>query len=392
MNQPTQIELAQFSNLVDLIYQGAVDPHAWNAIIPSLADYMRASKAMLFTPNTFTEDGGFYFNHAIPETAMELWRTRYQAEDIWLSRGVANHLFTEGCVWIGEEVAPRKTLLGTVWYQEFLSRIGIGQALVNVVFGAGKPPQHLTVLSLFRSLDEATFDAMDKYKSSLLLPHISRALGVLMRLRNAECQLATSFSALDKLCQGVLLLGEQGEITFYNKAAQRILQQEDGLRLQSLNGGNATHLHAAHPHIQQKLNAAINEVVKPDIAKAQHFSQAVVIERPSGRTNLTLNFSAMPPVNDFAVSVHPPKAIVFICDGNASVRICHELLKSAYGLTKAEIHVAEMMLAGHTLEEMSISNNIGINTLKTHLQHIYDKTNTHNRVGLVKMLIGMSGD
>lgn len=396
MNKTTQIELAQFSNVVDLIYQGAVDPYAWNATIPALADYMQASKAMLFTPTAFANNngghGGFYFNHAIPETAMELWRTRYQAEDIWLSGGIANNCMNEGCVWIGEEVAPLQKLIGTVWYQEFLSRIDIGQVLVNVVFGVGKPPQHLTVLSLFRSLDEATFDAMDKYKSSLLLPHISRALGVLVRLRNAECELATSFTALDKLRQGVLLFGEHGEITFCNKAALRILQQEDGLRLQSLNGSGHSQLHAANPHVQQMLNAAINEVVKPEIAKVQHFSKAVVVERPSGKTCIMLNFSPMPPVNDFAVSVHPSKAIAFIGDGNANVPICHELLQSAYGLTKAEIHVAEMILTGHTLEEISVAQSKGINTLKTHLQHIYDKTNTHNRVGLVKMLIGVSGD
>ena len=396
MNKTTQIELAQFSHVVDLIYQGAVDPYAWNATIPALADYMQASKAMLFTPTAFANNNGgnsgFYFNHAIPETAMELWRTRYQAEDIWLPGGIANNLMNEGCVWIGEEVAPRPKLIGTVWYQEFLSRIGIGQVLVNVVFGVGKPPQHLTVLSLFRSLDEPTFDAMDKYKSSLLLPHISRALGVLVRLRNAECQLATSFTALDKLSQGVLLLGENGEITFCNKAAQRILQHEDGLHLKSLNGSGNVRLIASNPDVQQRLNAAISEVVKPDIAKVQHFSKAVVIERPSGKASITLNFSAMPLVNDFAVSVHPPKAIAFICAGNANLHICHELLKTAYGLTKAEIHVAEMILTGHTLEEISAKNEASINTLKTHLKHIYAKTNTNNRVGLVKMLISVSGE
>ena len=366
MNKLAQIELAQFSHVVELIYQGAIDPYAWNTTIPALASYMQASKAMLFTPTAFADNGGFYFNHAIPETAMELWRTRYQAEDIWLSGGIANNCMNEGCVWIGEEVAPRQKLIGTVWYQEFLSRIGIGQVLVNVVFGVGKPPQHLTVMSLFRSLDEPTFDAMDKYKSALLLPHISRALGVLVRLRNTECQLATSFTALDKLSQGVLLLGESGEITFFNKAAQRILQQEDGLRLQSLNGSGNARLVASNPDVQQRLNAAISEVVMPDIGKVQHFSKAVVIERPSGKASITLNFSAMPPVNDFAVSVHPPKAIAFICDGNANLHICHELLKTAYGLTKAEINVAEMISTGQTLEEISAKNEISINTLKTH--------------------------
>lgn len=247
-------------------------------------------------------------------------------------------------------------------------------------------------IGLFRSLNEKTFDSIDKYKASLLLPHISRALGVMVCLRNAECQLATGFTTLDRLHQGILLIGENGEVTFCNKAVCRILQREDGLRLQTVRGrGDSARLVAAKAYVQKRLDAAIREVVLPDIVSAQHFSKAVLVERLSGRASYTLNFSPLPPVNNFAVSVQPPKAIAFICGHNAPLEINRELLKTAYGLTRAEIGAAEMISTGQTLEEISGENEISVNTLKTHLQHIYSKTNTNNRAELVRMLISVSG-
>ena len=393
MDKLAQVELAHFSNVVELIYKGAVDPYAWNKTIPALANYMEASKAMLFTPTVFTDNGGFYFNHGIPETAMELWRTRYQPMDIWLAGILGSNYMVEGSTFTGEEIVPREELVQSVWYREFLSRFDIGQLLSNTIFGADSSLPHYTSFGLFRSLNEKTFDSIDKYKSSLLVPHISRALGVMVRLRNAECQLATSFTALDRLNQGILLLGGNGEITFCNKAACRILQREDGLRLQTVRGrDDHARLVAAIPYFQERLDAAIREVVMPDIVSTQHFSRAVLVERPSGRTSYTLNFSPLPPVNDFAVSVQPPKAIAFICDHCAPLEINRQLLKAAYGLTRAEIDAAEMISTGQTLEEISGENEISVNTLKTHLQHIYSKTNTNNRAELVRMLINVSGE
>lgn len=384
-------ELDAFSQVVDLIYKGAVDPFAWNNIVPALADYMESSKAMLFTPTTFVDQGGFYFNHGITETAMDLWRTRYQPMDVWLSNGLAKNCFVEGNTFLGEELVPRDELVNSVWYKEFLSQIGIGQLIANVVFGTDSKLPSFTSFSFFRSLEEKTFDVKDKYKSSLILPHVSRALGVMVRLRNAECQNATTLTALDRLNQGILLLNENGEVSFINKAALQILYQDNGLSLKSGNGNtDQAMLYASKANVQEKLDRAIQEVIKPDITIARHFSKTVVIENAKGKQTYTLNFSPLPPVNSFAVSLHPPKAIVFISDQNSPLKVNKELLKKVYGLTRTEIQVVIEIISGKTIEEISKNTQVSANTTKTHLKHIYSKTSTNSRVELIRLLIGIS--
>ena len=392
MSSHAQHELGGFSGLVDRVYQAAINPSAWSETLPTMAEWLEAPMAMLFTPTMLPQDGGFYFNHGIPEAAMELWRTRYQPLDIWTTAAIQNNRFQEGQIFTGEDIVSTEELAKSIWYQEFLSRIGIGQVLVNTVYGFDSKVHHPTVISYFRDLNSTGFSVQDRWKSSLLLPHVSRAMGVAARLRNAECQLANTLAALDRLNHGVLLIGENEEILFSNQAALRILSLEDGLRLQIQNHQHGwTHLVAKSKRTQELMDEAIREVVKPSILAAQHFSKTVVISRPSGKPVFTLNFSSLPVQHDFVVEVKGnPKAIVFIMDSAAPVEINHILLKDAYGLTKAEISVAELIMDGKSLEESSVKCGLSVNTLKTHLNRIYGKTNTANRAMLIKLLVTLS--
>ena len=68
----------------------------------------------------------------------------------------------------------------------------------------------------------------------ILMPHLSRSLGVMQRIRSTELTMATSLAALDRLPSGVVLVDVHGEVTFANRAARRMLESGDGLRLKKL--------------------------------------------------------------------------------------------------------------------------------------------------------------
>jgi hypothetical protein len=265
-------DLVQLSEVVECIYKGALDPYVWHKTLPIMAEWVGAPMAMLFTPTVLPEDGGFYFNHGIPEEAMELWRVRYQPSDIWTTTAIKQDLLQEGSIFTGSEVVPTEELVRTIWYQEFLSVIGIGQLLTTIVYGLDSSLHHPTALSYFRDLSDAPFNEKDKWKSSLLLPHIACALGIAARLRHAEYRLATSLITLDRLCQGMLLIGEDEEILFSNKAALRILNLDDGLKLQPPNRREAkSYLIAGQRAVQECLDEAIREVVRPNFYRRSIF-------------------------------------------------------------------------------------------------------------------------
>lgn len=67
-NSVSENELSSLSKLIDKIYQGATDIRAWDSLLPEVAGWVNASCGLLFTPLHTPSDGGFYFNHAIPES------------------------------------------------------------------------------------------------------------------------------------------------------------------------------------------------------------------------------------------------------------------------------------------------------------------------------------
>ena len=176
------------------------------------------------------------------------------------------------------------------------------------------------------------------------MPHISRAFGVMAKLRDADLKIAANLSALDRVASGVLLFNAQGAITFANRAARRILEAEDGLQLHHHHGNSSRgDLAARDRKTQDALFRAIEGAISPDIMNIKHFSRAVPVPRPSGRQAYTLNFSSLGMQNEFGTGTDAPCAIAFLTDSAEPIRLDHELLKRTYGLTPAEIRVAESL-------------------------------------------------
>jgi DNA-binding CsgD family transcriptional regulator len=57
-------------------------------------------------------------------------------------------------------------------------------------------------------------------------------------------------------------------------------------------------------------------------------------------------------------------------------------------LTKREAEIAILAVRGQTCSAIAASLFLSVNTVKTHLGHIYDKTGTNNRLQLYILLVG----
>lgn len=390
MNQTMHAELSRLSSLIDLIYQGATAMNRWQEVLPAIANWLDSRTGLLFTPLHTPEQGGFQMVHQIPQSALELWNTKYAGQDLWTNNAVARGLVVEGNILLGQELVPQGELIASHFYQEFLSRLNIAHLLTGIVFGIG-PESIATICSFHRFEDEEPFSESQKEKLSLLVPHISRALGVMFRLRDAEFKVASTLAALDRLPIGVLLFGTDGGVTFANSLAKSILDQQDGLRLRNRPGlGDSADVLASDHSFQNLLDEAIREAISPDILSTRHFSRAVAITRPSGRASFLLNFSSLPASNEFGMGWDAPRAIVFISDSATPIKLNNELLKSAYGLSAAEIRVAELVADGFSLQEIAKQHGRSVNTIKTQLKQIYEKTGTNSRARLVKLLIALA--
>jgi DNA-binding CsgD family transcriptional regulator len=179
-------------------------------------------------------------------------------------------------------------------------------------------------------------------------------------------------------------------VVFANRAANELLEQDDGLRLQPLYGRSARRLLAAQAGTQTLLDEAMRQAMTNDLLEIPHFSRSIPIRRPSGRPDYAIQFSMLTEKNEFGQGIATPRAIAFITDPSAAPAPEPEQLIELYRLTPAEARLAIALANGDGLQEVAGQIGISLNTAKTQLQSIYGKTGTDNRAKLTKLLFALA--
>lgn len=85
-----------------------------------------------------------------------------------------------------------------------------------------------------------------------------------------------------------------------------------------------------------------------------------------------------------------PAAIIFITDARQQVEIDPEVLRSAYGLTPAEVRVAIALLEHATIQDATEQLEIGSETVRSHVKQIYAKLGVDTRARFVKVMLGLA--
>jgi DNA-binding CsgD family transcriptional regulator/PAS domain-containing protein len=389
----TNEELVRLSDLIGLIYEGATDPSRWvKDILPAVAEYIEAPACFLFTALHTPQNGGYFFIHGIAQEQVDLYANKYHNEDVWTIAAAERKLGYEGNIIFGDELVPREQLLESKIYKECLSRDkNMASMMTSLIFGLEANNSMPTAFSFFRGLHHPAFGEEDRARMHLVLPHLSRSLGVMQRLRSAELAVASTLSALDRLSHGVLLIDGNGIVAFANRSAQRMFKDGDGLRLCKLSHSRALgELIAEDAAASQEIAEVISATLNRDPYDTPHFSNCVTVARTSGVASYTLQFSALGDHNEFGGDTGAYAAIVFITDGAQEIEIDPALLQSAYGLTPAEARVSVTLLESSSAQEVSAKLGTSPNTVNTQIKNIYAKLGVDTRTRFVKLLLGLA--
>ena len=227
----SSLERDRIFALIGRIYDAALDAGVWPEVVRSIGELQDSDKSLLLTSLHSPKDGGFAFPVGIPESAMQQWADRYVQHDEWSKVIVEKKLYVEGRVMTDEEFLPYEELLRSFWYREFLSRIDIARVCTGIVFGTESPGVLPTAISVYRGVNGQAYGKREREVHRILVPHLSRSLGIMFRLRDAELRVAATLAALDRLAAGIVLIGARRVVVFPNLSARRILADEDGLRL-----------------------------------------------------------------------------------------------------------------------------------------------------------------
>ncbi|MFC7447488.1 helix-turn-helix transcriptional regulator [Rhodococcus daqingensis] len=211
-----------------------------------------------------------------------------------------------------------------------------------------------------------------------LIPHLAAAARIERTLSDQRANLRLTTDILEHLDHGALLVDAHGRVQHMNTAAHAILQRSDGLSITS-NG----ELSAGTAGNRMTLCGLIGRVCGHDTPVGA--AGSMLIARRSGQRHYVLH--GLPIRRDESSSRGPRLALLTIVDPDeTSQKPPAEIWRLLYGLTPRESVIAQNVLRGEGLQTVADSLAITLSTVRVHLQHVFEKTNTRRQAELTRLL------
>lgn len=360
------VTLDEFSRLVSGFYRSAVDPVQW---VPTLDDLRRtvgaACGGLSITDGTYRR----LTNVNVPDEAMASYDTYYQYLDYVLVEVESGPV---GLVRGGTELVGVKpnSEFDADWMQRYEMDDGL---FVRVTDGA-KP----SCLILAAPRGPMQFDSRERVELiNVLVPHLQLSLRTRRHVEELVDERDDLVPAVDVLRNGVLVVGSDYVVVQANSAADRILRSHDGVCLRS------GVVEASRASVHAELCRSIQRALTCD--GEDTWGGSLCCPRPSGARPYVIH--VLPAHGSNGAAPRSRRAIVVIIDPELNPEPPAALLRRLYGLTTAEADVAVRIAAGAELKQMSGELGVSIATVRKHLQHLFEKTDTHRQSELVRFLL-----
>jgi DNA-binding CsgD family transcriptional regulator len=319
----------------------------------------------------FSQSGSSSLQNTVPVDAVQTYATYYHRLDNVL-RAVENG--PVGVVRTGAELMP--LVRNSSFYEDWLRPLDIDDGLfVRLTDGPGTTS--LIVAAPKRSL---SFDTLDRLKvMGALVVHFQQALRIQEKFDALAGHTVELAGALEAVRHGIITVTVDDVVVHLNSAAEQILHACDGL---SVHSGRLT---ATSTRAERELLRALHDALAVDSGSVPT-SRSLTCARPSGKRPYIIHVLPSPPHD----TDHPPRhntALVMVIDPEAEPEAPMALMRRFYRLTRAEADVALRMMHGADPKQISDELSVSLTTVRTHLQRVFEKTDTHRQAELVRLLL-----
>jgi DNA-binding CsgD family transcriptional regulator len=362
------VTVEDFSRLVSGIYAAAVTPQHWLGAIAQVSRAVGATGGGMLIADGTTRS---IINAAVPLEARSRYGEYYRHLDYVLA---AVETGPVGLIRSGSELVALNagSEFDADWMRPYQMDDGLFVRLTD-----GAMPTCFLVAAPKRS---ESFDTPERVKLvSGLVPHLQQALRThnkLAALVNRTVELA---GALEVVRHGIVLVAGENLVVNLNSVAELIFRAGDGLCMRS------SHIAATSTHAERELNVAIHNALTGERSSVRS-GWSLTCVRPSGKRPYVIH--VVPSHRRDADEPHSqPLALVLIIDPEDEPEPTAALLRRLYDLTRAEADIALHLAHGADLKEISEQLSISLATVRTHLQRVFDKTDTHRQAELVRLLL-----
>ncbi len=370
---------ATLLQLIGGIYDAALNPDSWKAVLPKIGAFVGSSAGGIFAHDSSRTRSQMSIAYEFGTDAeyRQLYVEKYRMLDPMAG---TYFVLDVGEVFSTSTVMLHAEFLQTRFYKELIRPRGW---IDNICVYLDRTPESHAGFALFRNEREGVADEPARERLRLLVPHLRRAVLIGKIIEFKSAQAATFASALDRLSAAMLFVDSDGRIIHANAAGRAMIADGNVLR------ASLGRLVAGDPDVtstfQEIFLAAdsgdaaigVKGVAVPLVARDGERYVAHVLPLSSGtRRGGGMGYAAA--------------AALFVQKAALATRSPPEAIAKTYGLTAMEVRVLLAIVEVGGAPQVAKTLGIGEGTVKTHLKRLYEKTGARRQADLVKIFAGFA--
>jgi DNA-binding CsgD family transcriptional regulator/PAS domain-containing protein len=371
---PCSIEA--FSDTVEVIYDCVLEPERWRDAVRMIAEISESPMSSVGVFDTKTGANLCLYDYGY---SPEFWLKyqRYAHEHPIMS---AVHLMPVGDVTTIARGCGDEEYFGSRIYREVLQPAGNLDFIGLLALRTGG---RIGYLHACRIEAQPRYSDQQVKIFELFSKHVCRAMKIsdLFDLRTLQSEMLEA--TLDGLAAGVFLAARDGRVVHMNAAAERQINTGNALRIIN------HRLSPTDPAAASALAAALACAID-DEAETEQSGHTLALPDRSGAG---LAATILPLARGGRQSISKPfaaAAAIFVQDPTVLPLFPGEAFAKLYGLTGGELRVALTMAPGLSPQEVADMLGIGLQTVKTHLQRVFQKTGTSRQADLIALMTRLS--
>jgi hypothetical protein len=207
----TQDRQGRLLQLVDQVYETALDEKLWSGLAREIARTFDSSSTALQIRNVArgeVERLGQTGNYSASMLAE--YRSYYWQRDLWVERGIKLGMSR---VMASKDLISDAEMERSEFWHDWCQKLGI-----FYVVGAAFPVANgeIAALGIHRPRASGTYEEDDKRRVGLFLPHLQRALQVRRRLAAPAIAHHATLDALERTGTATLVASRDGRILYAN--------------------------------------------------------------------------------------------------------------------------------------------------------------------------------
>jgi len=366
----TEIERA--SGIIGLIYDAAIDPSLWLDALAETCAFCRCAVGALYSHDMTLREPTFHMLWGLDAYHTKTYLEQYAPTNPLIPAHLAADA---GDILAASRMPLWNDFVNSSFFRDWGGPQGFLDSLSAII---ERTPTRLSMVSCIRHEREGLVDDVSFARMGLLRPHFLRAIKIGQALELRTVQVTDLADTLDGLAAGVFIIDERGNLAHSNASGRKMLAEE---KIFCLRGGR---LQAVTPAANAGIAASLTHM--RDSKTALDRVPAVALEVETGPRYFA---HLLPLTAGFRHKMGLPRsasAAIFVVKTALDVTAATEMIGDEYRLTPAELRVLRAVIEIGGVAEIASTLAISEETTRTHLRHLFDKTDARSQVELVKLV------